>query len=1480
MNPLSHSQVFVAALLTLQLLRVGAAEYMGDRVISGTRNVPTGSRRWRDTTLIGRDAQDPEDRESSPPNVFFDSSWGKSKSSSSSGLTDSQVVPQVRSRVLQGTGAGGGPRTRPFVSQYRTRKGKERPSRASRRDLLLHHHRNRTITMKTRGNSSVHDQRSDAQQSYHTPGLHNVTDKASGNLRLVKNTSNLTKEHLDGPDSNNYDIYTHNDGGFGDKEFPEVSDGAHTKGLEEIGRPSWVNPREWENTVEKDNTGNLHDKNTQTPQLEYVTEVGPGVDRSCSDLGGCGQKFAWKRPEDTSTNVILPFRTSDRNKTNSRAFSDHQDQVEMKSKYGQLNGQASNNTSDLISSGRQINKEERLSPFDSATPRKNKGTAISSVNTTQAENTHTAATTVPPERDSDSVEVQNSPVILISIRGKWNETTVTPLSSRAAGNHSIIMESSVGPGYNGVNNEGVKFYKSFPLYSSAQSESSATKITDNELMVSGPKQNIEENGYEQRIKEHDNFTSQWETQVYEPRLRDALQYFNFNRNVHENRPNDEHFHAYKTTLMPDQDVRKDSSLKEITTGTRNMANSSPGHHHHHLHPAIASHLSGVNREVAGGDDFQSQVLGKLEQDRVLLEQEDLHEGEPNRIKKHNLNVNFGGEESSIYDSRASLGKDGVYHHEEGAVGRDVSEENEREIGLFSYEGDESFFASFERFFEKHELDANTSTDPGYERTRSKDSSHASFSNIAGKQKGKEQSGNKNVVSHQDHINQQVEIKHHQHDRSQQRATPPQPQSSFQLPIFGSRLPSEDFNSLNDRRFSPLLVSSKESFSTDEAPQEPQIHEASNQIQSFKAPDQFYVNPETKFPPVSVIPGLLPSSRPSQLTPPLQPFNLKDSKYNQDIVVQETRSALQEHPHALGDVQTSQQGFPDGSYFKFHKTHQRNLSNNITSYNLHENEEEGHHQLSVPGIPTATSPAGNNLASLQSTVIHPTSPPILPLVLNSFSGARLPYPPPPPPPPPPPYTVLGRNRIQESQPENTATLFSLSNRPDPPLPATIEESSGQSLGFVEWATSYPTKPNKQPLRNGSINAATRPVNGKLSAPQENRAVRVNVDNRRPQGGQKSRSPILYQEIRRPSEGDGSGRPHSRLKNGRRVAQGKRPSRHQGPNDNRKPINYQRNSSFANSQGNTHGQDTAGKKKKKSRPGRPHQISLSPPHYHLRPPPANSDNSKIPHREDIQEYRHDENKISLNETLLHNENRNNFLQVAENGADLRGSQPTQTNDPMSSFQNLSLLPKVRPRPQFGPTRTTRGSPSPRHPSSPSLPSPPTIPPAPSSQYTPPPRYNSFGLLFQRPPPRQSHHDTGKPSSPTLSYPISSIKPQTTSSQIRGPRTPKPHPGREVLNIGSPLRNGNKFHNKNLHPAIKSESTASPGRGNLRFRPGKEIENGFRPAHEVRQSWPLYEVSQPLPSIPSSDDSRMSESHAEMMKNMRYGLNGEPLNIWIPI
>nr|XP_053648249.1 uncharacterized protein LOC128699513 [Cherax quadricarinatus] len=60
-------------------------------------------------------------------------------------------------------------------------------------------------------------------------------------------------------------------------------------------------------------------------------------------------------------------------------------------------------------------------------------------------------------------------------------------------------------------------------------------------------------------------------------------------------------------------------------------------------------------------------------------------------------------------------------------------------------------------------------------------------------------------------------------------------------------------------------------------------------------------------------------------------------------------------------------------------------------------------------------------------------------------------------------------------------------------------------------------------------------------------------------------------------------------------------------------------------------------------------------------------------------------------------------------------------------------------------------------------------------------------------------------------------------------------------------------------------------VRFPSGNEIEKDFRPMHEV---------SQPLPEPLNGQESKVSESHVRLMENMRYGVNGEPLDVWIPI
>ncbi|XP_066990043.1 uncharacterized protein [Macrobrachium rosenbergii] len=70
----------------------------------------------------------------------------------------------------------------------------------------------------------------------------------------------------------------------------------------------------------------------------------------------------------------------------------------------------------------------------------------------------------------------------------------------------------------------------------------------------------------------------------------------------------------------------------------------------------------------------------------------------------------------------------------------------------------------------------------------------------------------------------------------------------------------------------------------------------------------------------------------------------------------------------------------------------------------------------------------------------------------------------------------------------------------------------------------------------------------------------------------------------------------------------------------------------------------------------------------------------------------------------------------------------------------------------------------------------------------------------------------------------------------------------------------------------TTLHPPSGPLpRFPSSHEMESDFRP---------LGGVSQPLPDDPRSRDIRLSESHARLIQNMQYGIDGRPLDVWIPI
>lgn len=113
---------------------------------------------------------------------------------------------------------------------------------------------------------------------------------------------------------------------------------------------------------------------------------------------------------------------------------------------------------------------------------------------------------------------------------------------------------------------------------------------------------------------------------------------------------------------------------------------------------------------------------------------------------------------------------------------------------------------------------------------------------------------------------------------------------------------------------------------------------------------------------------------------------------------------------------------------------------------------------------------------------------------------------------------------------------------------------------------------------------------------------------------------------------------------------------------------------------------------------------------------------------------------------------------------------------------------------------------------------------------------------------------------------------------PRPPPFHPSTNVPTIpGPPHFPGDDFdapprneHQRDFPQGEKSfDFQGTNTRNRVRFPSGNELESDFVPVHDM---------SQPLP--PMILQPRLSESHAKMMRNLRYGVNGEPLDIWIPI
>ncbi|KAG7172501.1 uncharacterized protein LOC121861713 [Homarus americanus] len=243
-------------------------------------------------------------------------------------------------------------------------------------------------------------------------------------------------------------------------------------------------------------------------------------------------------------------------------------------------------------------------------------------------------------------------------------------------------------------------------------------------------------------------------------------------------------------------------------------------------------------------------------------------------------------------------------------------------------------------------------------------------------------------------------------------------------------------------------------------------------------------------------------------------------------------------------------------------------------------------------------------------------------------------------------------------------------------------------------------------------------------------------------------------------------------------------------------------------------------------RPNQPSMKHLHTHLKPPSAvvNYDGG---YKQQDAPHLHDTADSPEAVDADAKGNKNHRQLPESSGAFIVNH--SRNNSSSHSFEYFNILPSRRPdqtqhdgRPSF-------------------LSSTPTI--SPPSTSRPPPRYDSFGILLSR-------------------QPIPHHRPHQHPQHITNPRKSHPFLSTSESSLTHPSLN-----------TLAKSSSQLRGSDTLggRVQSSNRIESDFIP---------LYEVSQPLPTAPTSRESRMSESHAKMMKNMRYGVNGVPLDVWIPI
>ncbi|XP_042875819.1 uncharacterized protein LOC122255655 [Penaeus japonicus] len=148
-------------------------------------------------------------------------------------------------------------------------------------------------------------------------------------------------------------------------------------------------------------------------------------------------------------------------------------------------------------------------------------------------------------------------------------------------------------------------------------------------------------------------------------------------------------------------------------------------------------------------------------------------------------------------------------------------------------------------------------------------------------------------------------------------------------------------------------------------------------------------------------------------------------------------------------------------------------------------------------------------------------------------------------------------------------------------------------------------------------------------------------------------------------------------------------------------------------------------------------------------------------------------------------------------------------------------------------------------------------------------SHSLPIRRPPPFHISENMSPPPPPPPQLPEVHPRPPPFHPSTNVPTIPKPpHFAGDDFDA-PPRKRGFSEIESPFEFQNSLELQGRDTRNRVRFPSGNELESDFVPVHDV---------SQPLP--PMILQPRLSESHAKMMRNLRYGINGEPLDIWIPI